>query len=115
MRLATVLALLPGIAIGGAADLLTAQCAAFWLGRDDYAARSAYLDRTPGDLLLARDFRDAAVRLNNGAAAPVDAFIAAERHNMALLTEAMILGDRQSRDLHDRLAARCAGPAKPQP
>lgn len=91
------------------ANLLPAQCAAFWYGRDDFAENSAYLDRNDQDAVLAARFRDAAVALNGGAAGPVDAFIAEERGAMAWLVKAAILGDAQSRDLHDRLAERCAG------
>jgi hypothetical protein len=91
------------------ADLLPAQCAAFWYGRDDFAGVSAYLDRNDQDVVLAARFRDAAVALNGGVAWPVDDFIADERDAMAWLVEAAILGDPQSRDLHDRLVERCAG------
>jgi hypothetical protein len=91
------------------ADSLPAQCAAFWYGRDDFARVSAYLDRNDQDVVLAGRFRDAAVALNGGVAGPVDAFIADERGAMAWLTEAAILGDPQSRDLHDRLVERCVG------
>ncbi len=85
-----------------------AQCAAFVLGRDDYARRSAYLPRTPGDIALAAAFRDKAVRLNGGKAAKIDAFIASERAVMAFMVEAYIFGgDDQSRDMHDRLAEIC--------
>jgi hypothetical protein len=91
------------------ADLPSAQCAAFWYGRDDFAGVSAYLDSNDQDALLAARFRDAAVALNGGVAGPVDAFIADERRAMAWLVEAAILGDPQSRDLHDRLVERCAG------
>jgi hypothetical protein len=90
-------------------DSLPAQCAAFWYGRDDFARVSAYLDRNDQDVVLAGRFRDAAVAKNGGAAGPVDAFIASERGAMAWLVEAAILGDPQSRDLHDRLVERCAG------
>jgi hypothetical protein len=90
-------------------NLLPAQCAAFWYGRDDFARVSAYLDRNDQDVVLAGRFRDAAVALNGGQARPIDAFIARERGAMAWLVEAAILGDPQSRDLHDRLVARCAG------
>jgi hypothetical protein len=92
-----------------AADSLPAQCAAFWYGRDDFAGVSAYLDRNDQDVVLAGRFRVAAVALNGGVAGPVDAFIADERRAMAWLVEAAILGDPQSRDLHDRLVERCAG------
>jgi hypothetical protein len=91
------------------ADLLPAQCAAFLYGRDDFAQVSAYLDRNDQDAVLAGRFRDAAVAANSGEAGPVDEFIASERGAMAWLVEAAILGDPQSRDLHDRLVARCAG------
>ena len=90
-------------------DRLPAQCAAFWYGRDDFAGVSAYLDRNDLDAELAARFRDAAVAANGGLAGPVDAFIADERDAMAWLVEAAILGDPQSRDLHDRLVERCAG------
>jgi hypothetical protein len=90
------------------ADLFPAQCAAFWHGRDDFARVSAYLDRNDQDVVLAARFRDEAVALHGNAAA-VDAFIADERGAMAWLVEAAILGDPQSRDLHDRLVARCVG------
>ena len=96
-----------------AAYVLPAQCAAFWLGRDDFARVSAYLDRNAYDLPLAQEFRDVAVQLNGGAAKLVDAFIAQERPAMAQLIEAAILGDRQSTDLHERLVLRCGVAPKP--
>jgi hypothetical protein len=105
----------PGLAL---ADALypAAQCAAFVLGRDDYAQVSAYLDRDPDDPAFARALRDVAVRLNGGAAGEVDAFIAAERKLMALMFEAFIYGgDSQSRDLHDRMVATCEDFAATQP
>lgn len=98
-------------AAGAAADPLPwpqAQCAAFWLGRDDFAARSAFLDRDPADRDRAAALRAEAIRLGGDAGA-IDAFIAAERPGMRALTEATIWGDRTSRELHDRLAALCAG------
>jgi hypothetical protein len=109
------LALMSSMAVAEeVADLPAAQCAAFWYGRDDFAQVSAYLDRNDGDAVLAARFRDAAVA-ETGDAAPVDAFIADERGAMAWLVEAAILGDPQSRALHDRLVERCLGddlPAK---
>lgn len=86
-----------------------AQCAAFWLGRDDYARASAYLDADPRDAARAAGFRAVAVRLNGGDATAIDAFIEAERGSMVLLLDAYIYGaDEQSRELHDRLLQTCA-------
>lgn len=85
-----------------------AQCAAFVLGRDDYAKRSAYLPQTPGDAALAAAYRNRAVRLNGGNARKVDAFIATERTVMAFMFEAYIFGgDDQSRNMHDHLTELC--------
>lgn len=92
-----------------------AQCAAFWLGRDDYARRSAFLDREPSDRTRAAAFRAAAVRLNGGDAAAVDAFIAGERGNMALTFERFVLGDRTAEDVHDILLDACEGFAPTAP
>ena len=98
------------------AEYPAAQCAAFFYGRDDYARRSTYLTRTPGDLDLALGFRDVAVRLNGGAAGEVDTFIAQERKTMAFLFEAFIFGgDEQSRDIHDRLIETCVDYAAQTP
>jgi hypothetical protein len=104
-----VMTLPHGTSAQNVTDILPAQCAAFWYGRDDFAQVSAYLDRNDQDVLLAARSRNAAIALNGGDAGPVDAFIADERDAMAWLVEAAILGDPQSRDLHDRLAERCAG------
>lgn len=85
-----------------------AQCAAFWLGRDDYARASAYLDADPTDVERAAAFRAVAVRLNGGDAAEIDAFLRRERRVMALTIEAFIYGnDAESRDIHDRLLQTC--------
>lgn len=102
----------------GAADhphYPAAQCAAFWLGRDDYARASSLLDADPGDPARAAAFRAVAVRLNGGAAAEIDAFLRTERRAMARLLEAYIqYGDAPSRDLHDRLLATCEAYAATQ-
>lgn len=93
-----------------------AQCAAFVAGRDDYAARSAYLARDPGDPALAAGLRAVAVRQAGGDAGKVDAFIASETPVMAFMFEAMIFGgDRASRDMHDRLLVLCMEFALSQP
>lgn len=91
-----------------------AQCAAFWLGRDDYARESAFLDADPTDAARAAAFRAVAVRLA-GEAAPVDAFLRKERRAMALMVEAYIYGgDVISRDLYERLLETCAAYAATQ-
>jgi hypothetical protein len=91
-----------------------AQCAAFWLGRDDYAQASTFLDADPTDAARAAAFRAVAVRLA-GEAGPIDAFLRTERRAMARLVEAYIYGgDDTSRDLHDRLLETCQGYAATQ-
>ncbi len=98
----------PALALDRAARYPAAQCAAFWLGRDDYARASPYLDRDTADLKLAQTSRDLAVALNGGNAAEVDAFITQERKVMAFMLDAFIFGgDAQSRDVHDRLLQTC--------
>jgi hypothetical protein len=92
-----------------------AQCAAFWLGRDDYARASPFLDRDPADLRLAEAFREVARRQTIGPPAAIDAFIADQRPLMFDLFDAFIYGaDKQSSDLHDRLLATCAAFAATQ-
>ncbi|MFC2968642.1 hypothetical protein [Acidimangrovimonas pyrenivorans] len=106
----------PAAAAAGEAPSPAAECAALWYGRDDYAKRSAYLDADPGGVELARAFRDAAVRLNGGDAAPVDAFIARERRYWALLTESYVYaGDPDSRKLYHDQLDRCDAVAAAQP
>lgn len=93
-----------------------AQCAALWYGFDDYARLSAFLDRHEGDLDRADAFRAVAYRLDSGATARVDAFVAEQRRLMSSLIEAMIHGgDDQSRDVFDRLAQTCEGLATRHP
>ncbi len=127
-KAARALVALPALACGSAigadnpieadADALypAAQCAALWFGYDDYARWSAYLDRDPGDLARARAFRAVAYSLNGGRTGPVDAYVAEQRRLMASMIEAMIYGgDRQSRDLFDRLTQTCADLAADHP
>lgn len=93
-----------------------AQCAALWLGQDDYARRSTLLDQDPKDVELAEAFRAVAHRLTNRDAAAIDAFIAEQVPIMSLLVEAYIYGgDRQSRDLYESLMQDCAAFAATQP
>ena len=106
--LAALVVAQPAVALDREARYPAATCAAFFLGRDDFARTSAWLDRNPGDPARAAALRDEAVRLNGGAAPEVDAFVAEEREVLAFLFEAMILDqDEQSRDVHDRLVATC--------
>ena len=84
-----------------------AQCAAYWLGRDDFARGSAYLDSDPTDPDRAAAFRAVAVRLNGGNAAPIDAFIATERDAMSPMVEAALYGDKISDRLQRRLLTIC--------
>ncbi len=91
-----------------------AQCAAFGLGRDDYARASTFLDADPTDAARAAAFRAVAVRLN-GEAGPIDDFLRKERRAMARLVEAYVYsGDDTSRDLHDRLLETCGAYAATQ-
>lgn len=56
---------------------------------------------------MAEAFRDVALRLV-GDAARVDAYIADQRPQMVRLVDSYIFGgDRQSRDLFERLTTRC--------
>jgi hypothetical protein len=101
-------ALLAGPALADDPYYPAAQCAAFWLGRDDYARVSTLLDTDPTDPARAAAFRAVAVRLNGGDQGAIDAFLATERHAMARLVEAYVYGgDDTSRDLHDRLLETC--------
>ncbi len=110
---AAALSLLWPLALGAetlSADALypAVDCAALHLGRDDAARRLRYLDRDPADAALAAAFREAAIRLNGGAAGAVDAAIADARPAMRLLLESLVLDqDRQSRDLYERLLSTC--------
>ena len=86
-----------------------AQCAAFWLGRDDYARQSATLAPDPTDRPRAEAYRRAAVRLNGNNADGIDTFINGLRPTMAFLFDAWIFGgDAQARDMHTRLSRICA-------
>lgn len=109
-----LVALLAGPALADDPYYPAAQCAAFWLGRDDYARASTFLDADPMDAARAAAFRAVAVRLA-GEAGPVDAFLRKERRAMALMVEAYIYGgDTTSRDLYERLLETCAAYAATQ-
>lgn len=104
----------PAASAADDSDYPAAQCAALWLGRDDYARASTFLDADPTDAARAAAFRAVAVRLA-GKAGPVDAFLRAERRSMALMIEAYVYGgDATSRDLHDRRLETCAAYAATQ-
>ncbi|MFP7570367.1 hypothetical protein [Marivita sp. S2033] len=84
-----------------------AQCAAFWLGYEDYAQVSPYLDTDADAATAAAAFRKVALRLG-GAESAVDAYIAEQRPLMALLMEGYIYGnDTQSREVFEDLSAIC--------
>jgi hypothetical protein len=98
------------------AEFPAAQCAALWLGKDDYARQSGVLERDPGDLVMAEAFRQVAHRLTTRDAAAIDAFIARQVPIMAFMVEAYVYGDdRQSRDLYESLMADCDAFALTQP
>jgi len=86
---------------------LAAQCAAYWLGRNDVARRSALLDEDANDPVRADAYRAAAVRLNGGDAVAIDAFIRQERTAMDSMVRAAIVGDPTSVALQDRLLRTC--------
>lgn len=117
--LAPVLALtlaLPALAADDPAEYPAAQCAALWLGQDDYARRSKLLEPDPQDVALGEAFRAVAHRLTNRDAAAIDAFIARQIPAMADLVDMYIYsGDRQSRDLYERLMQDCDAFAATQP
>jgi len=93
-----------------------AQCAAFWLGYSDYAARSLYLEVDPTDATRAAAFRAVALRLGTVPRAEIDRYIAVQRPLMDLLVEAMIFGrDRQSADVFEALGETCQSFAKDHP
>ncbi|KMK67873.1 hypothetical protein [Puniceibacterium sp. IMCC21224] len=84
------------------------RCAALWAGYGDVARTSPYLDGADQARAEAARFR--ALALRNGASkTETDAAIAAERPGMALLIEALLRGDAQSRALFDRQMTLCAG------
>ena len=84
-----------------------AQCAALWLGHADYARVSAYLDSDPWHSKAAAAFRSIALRLG-GSEAEVDAHIATQRPLMVSLLDGYIYGgDRQSREVFERLSTTC--------
>ena len=119
MRIAAalVLAAMPALAGDDPARYPAAQCAAFWLGWDDYATRSALMDRTPGDLDRAERFRAEAHRLTLDTPAAIDAFIAQQRPLMMRLIDEAIYAPGESRSLMERLLQTCgeAPPASPGP
>jgi hypothetical protein len=85
-----------------------AQCAAFWLGYDDYAHLSAYLDADPTDAVRAAAYRDVAYRLATAERADIDTYIADQRPLMRNMMEAVIYGsDGPSRDVFERLTKTC--------
>ncbi len=93
-----------------------AQCAAFWLGFNDYAKRSPFLDSNPDYLAQADAFRRIALRLNPARAAEIEQTIRDQRDDMALLTEAVIYAnDKQSRKVFETLAQTCESFANAHP
>ncbi len=115
LALAAALAL-PCFAADDPAEYPAAQCAALWLGQDDYARRSNLLKQDPQDVALGEAFRAVAHRLTNRDAAAIDAFIARQIPLMADLVDMYIYsGDRQSRDLYERLMQDCDSFAATQP
>ena len=92
-----------------------AQCAAYWLGRADYADTSTYLTGEVEARAMGEAFRKAALRLSDDEA-KTEAFIADQRPLMALLSEAYIYGgDEQSRDISERLIEGCGALARTLP
>ena len=84
-----------------------AQCAAYWLGRADYAAISAYLDGEAEARALGEAFRAAALRLSSNSGETED-LIGKQRPLMTLLMDAYIYGfDEQSREISERLTDGC--------
>jgi hypothetical protein len=113
--LAAALAL-PCFAADDPAEYPAAQCAALWLGQDDYARQSRLLPQDPNDVALGEAFRAVAHRLTTRDAATIDAFIAQQIPIMSFMVEAYIYGnDRQSRDIYERLMDDCAAFAATQP
>ena len=93
-----------------------AQCAAFWLGFNDYAKRSPFLEGSPDDLKRSDAFRNVAVRLAPGRVTEIDHTIQDQRSAMALLAEAVIFGnDKQSRKVFETLGQTCESFGNEQP
>jgi len=93
-----------------------AQCAAFWLGFNDYAKRSPFLDSSPDDLNRSNAFRLVAVRLAPARVAEIDRTIQDQRSAMALLAEAVIYAnDKQSRKVFETLTQTCESFASKHP
>lgn len=118
LKCAVLVVALIGIASGAAAEdplYPAAQCSAFWLGYADYAKVSAYLDPDPAAAQAAAAFRSVARRMS-GTDAEIDDFIAEQRPLMVLMMEGYIYGgDRQSREMFERLAGICQDFAKRHP
>ena len=117
-RFPVAVALLLGAATGAsAADSRypAAQCAAYWLGRDDAARHSAFLDADADDRARADAYAAVAVRSNGGDAGAIKDFIRRERPDMARLVRAAILGDPTSVAVQERLLQTCADYAATQP
>ncbi|MGO4915545.1 hypothetical protein [Pseudogemmobacter sp. W21_MBD1_M6] len=111
-----VLAAPPGVAATQDALYPAAQCAALWYGYGDYAKASAYLEGEDEAHATADGFYRTAIRLNDGAAAAIDSFVAEQRPLMALMIEAYIYGhDKQSQDLFESLSQICSDFAATQP
>lgn len=105
----------PAIA-GDPALYPAAQCAAFWLGREDYAQSGGWLDPDPLSADRAAAFRAVALRLAPDRAVDIDARIAEQRPMMARLHEAAIdWADRQSIDLLEDLTQTCGAFAATAP
>ncbi|MBQ0803554.1 MULTISPECIES: hypothetical protein [unclassified Sulfitobacter] len=93
-----------------------AQCAAFWLGFDDYAKRSPFLDSSPDHVKRSDAFRAVAVRLAPDRVTEIDRTIQDQRSAMALLAEAVIYAnDKPSRKVFETLTQTCESFASNHP
>lgn len=93
-----------------------AQCAAFWLGRQDYALTGGWLQPDPLAMDRAAAFRAAALRLAPDRADEIDARIADQRLPMQRLHEAAIdWADPDSIDLLQDLTLTCGRFAETAP
>ncbi|MCX8224878.1 MAG: hypothetical protein OTI35_02300 [Sulfitobacter sp.] len=93
-----------------------AQCAAFWLGFNDYAKWSPFLDSSADNVKRSNAFRAVAVRLAPTRVTEIDRAIQDQRSAMALLAEAVIYAnDNQSRKVFETLTQTCESFASKHP
>jgi len=118
LSLVPSIALVPAVARAGTLPDATerfANCAAFWLARDEFARSSAYLAPDPTDVARGEAFRALGARLTRNARL-VDNHIGAKLPMMRFMFQHYIVdGDAETGNMNVRLAQSCEDLSTGQP